>query len=86
RNIPEGAPKKHDNKPLFWPYLATCHYSNETKEWHTVNSFDYGPREFNPPNSPELWPIEQHWSIVMRTLRKTPEMAQTIKQFRSKWT
>lgn len=77
--------RKHQVKYLFWPDLASCHYANNTIKWYKEKQVNFVPRDCNPPNSPELRPIEQYWSIVKGILKKTGQEIQTIGQFKSKW-
>lgn len=77
--------RKHQVIPLFWPDLASCHYANNTIKWYNGKQVNFVHRDCNPPNSPELRPIEQYWSIVKGILKKTGQEIQTIGQFQSKW-
>ena len=50
--------KRHNCSVLFWPDLASCHYGKKAMEWYAANSVQVGPKDKNPPNTPELRPIE----------------------------
>lgn len=76
---------KHTKSTFFWPDLASCHYSNATKEWYTRNNVTLVPKEANPPNCPELRPIERYWALVKRELKSTKKEAGDIVSFRNKW-
>ena len=42
----------------FWPDLATCHCAGKTLEKLTENGISYVPKDQNPPNCPQIRPIE----------------------------
>lgn len=77
--------KKHDVSPLFWPDLATIHYARETVVWLKENNIKYVEKHCNPPNCPELRPIEIFWAQIKRILRKTMQSAKTEKDLFNKW-
>ena len=62
--------RQHTGSVLFWPDLATSHYARPTLEWYEENGIQVVPKEANPPNCPELRPIERYWALMMRTLKK----------------
>jgi len=70
---------------FFWPDLASCHYSRATTNWYNDNNITFVPRETNPPNCPELRPIERYWALVKRELKATKKEAKDITDFRNKW-
>jgi hypothetical protein len=51
---------------LFWPDLATIHYSARAQEWLKDNRIECIAKERNPPNVPQARPIERFWSICKR--------------------
>ena len=53
-----------DGDYFFWPDLATAHYAHETKTLLETLEIPYIPRDKNPPNCPQLRPIEQFWAIL----------------------
>lgn len=63
--------RQHRSPVKFWPDLATCHYSNATKEGYEANNVDVLPKRMNPPNCPELRPIERYWAIVKGKMRRS---------------
>lgn len=77
--------RKHRLPPLFWPDLASCHYSKSTLEWYEANGIDVVPKLLNPPNVPELRPIEVYWAISKRICKKIGSVAQDITSFKAKW-
>lgn len=62
--------KRHKVPPLFWPDLASCHYSKKVLEWYNANNINFVPKALNPPNCPELRPIERLWANIKRYSRK----------------
>lgn len=77
--------KKHNSETVFWPDLASCHYAAKVVKWYKDNNVNFVAKELNPPNCPELRPIEHYWAIMKAKLRKTARSADTEQQFRSDW-
>lgn len=77
--------KKHNKTTLFWPDLATCHYSNATVAWYVANGVNFVPKNANPPNCPEIRPIEKYWAIVKKILKKTRNSARDKRDLGKKW-
>ena len=53
-----------DNEYLFWPDLETCHYARYTMETFDELNINVVTKEFNPPSTPQLRPIEDFWGIL----------------------
>ena len=51
---------------IFWPDLASAHYARRTLEELDALKIPYVARENNPPNAPQLRPIEDFWAILKR--------------------
>ena len=77
--------RQHRGPGKFWPDSASCHYSKATQKWCRDNNIDFIEKIINPPNCPELRPIELYWAIVKRKLFKDSGSAQSIEQMRQKW-
>lgn len=77
--------KNHGVPRFFWPDLASCHYSKRTLEWYEQNNVLFVPREANPPNCPELRPIERYWALAKRELKTTKKVAKNLVDFKQKW-
>ena len=43
---------------VFWPDLASAHYSNKVQVYLKGENIEYVPRDKSPSNVPELRPIE----------------------------
>ena len=68
------------------PDLASCHYAKDVLEWYKANVVHVVPKEVNPPNCPELRPIERCWALVKRELSQYEQKATSIEKFRKSWT
>lgn len=77
--------QEHDVPPLFWPDLATAHYARETLKLLEAKSIDFVKKEENPPNCPELRPIERYWAFVKRHANKDAKEAKTLQEFKKIW-
>lgn len=77
--------RKHRIPTLFWPDLASCHYSKATLEWYKANKVDVVEKDMNPPNCPEVRPIERYWAIMKRHLQKNVKAATSVNDFKKKW-
>lgn len=77
--------RKHKGSTLFWPDLASCHYSRNVLEWYRANGVNFVPKDMNPPNSPELRPIEKFWAIMKTKLRKHPKIITTELELKKIW-
>lgn len=49
---------------IFWPDLASSHYASDVQTWMGSEGIKFIKRENNPPNCPQLRPIEHFWSIL----------------------
>jgi len=71
----------HKNDQIvFWPDLASAHYSNMTQGFRASNNIEYVPKVHNPANVPELRPIEEFWSEIKRLVYENNWQAENIKQ------
>ena len=57
-----------DHNYIFWPDLASSHYSHLTQEAFNRLNIKFLPKEDNPPNIPQLRPIEKFWAILKQKL------------------
>jgi transposase len=51
-------------KVLFWPDLASSHYSKIVTRYLDENNVEFVDRQFNPQNCPQARPIETLWSLL----------------------
>lgn len=77
--------RQHSVPSFFWPDLATSHYSKRAMKWYEDNGVNIVPKWCNPPNCPELRPIERYWAMVKRNLKATKGFVKNEKQFTNKW-
>lgn len=77
--------RKHSIPPLFWPDLATAHYARSTLDWLEQAGIRYVPKDMNPPNCPQLRPIETYWALVKRKAVGRGKTNTTIKEFKKNW-
>ena len=73
--------RSHDSAPLFWPDLASIHYSKCALEWYKSNEVNFVPVSCNPPNCPQLRSIERYWAIVKRILKEGGKVAKNANSF-----
>lgn len=77
--------RKHTDPPLFWPDLASAHYASATLEMLRKEKVDFVEKYQNPPNCPELRPIERYWAIIKRHLKKDGREASSVDCFKKIW-
>lgn len=77
--------RQHKTPPLFWPDLASAHYAATTLKLLKKYKIKFVEKANNPPNCPELRPIERYWAIIKRYLRKDGREAQSIEEFKKMW-
>lgn len=77
--------KAHNVPTIFWPDLASCHYSKDVLKWYADNKVNFVPKMFNPPNTPELRPIEKYWAIMKQHLLKRPKVVKTVEELKKVW-
>lgn len=64
RLIPFIQEHHSDGQYLFWPDLASAHYAKTVISYLDEKKINYVTKVDNPPNVPELRPIEDFWSIL----------------------
>jgi hypothetical protein len=60
--------KHSDENYIFWPDLATAHYSGITQQIYESVGIKVVPKESNPPNVPQVRPIERFWAYLGKKL------------------
>jgi len=63
---------------VFWPDLASSHYAHTTLEEFKRLNIKVVPKDSNPPNVPQLRPIEKFWAILKIDVYKDVWTAKTI--------
>lgn len=77
--------RSHKQPTIFWPDLASSHYANKIIDWLNENNVNFVRKDMNPPNTPQLRPVERYWASVKSILRKDGKTAKTVRQFKAKW-
>lgn len=77
--------RDHRIPPLFWPDLASAHYASATLELMKSYDIKFVKKQDNPPNCPELRPIERYWAIIKRYLWDDGREAQSVNEFKKMW-
>ncbi|CAF1531164.1 unnamed protein product [Adineta ricciae] len=65
---------------LFWPDLASSHYSNTVTRYLDQNNVEFVDRQFIPQNCPQARPIESLWSILQTMVYDKGWEAKNINQ------
>ncbi len=52
------------NKVLFWPDRASAHYASSNTTWLESEGVVFVPQHDNPPNCPQVRPIDRFWAIL----------------------
>ena len=74
--------QKHRGRQIFWPDLASAHYAGSTISFYESNNIEYVPKDMNPPNCPQLRPIERYWALIKVILRKKGQANITLPQLK----
>jgi hypothetical protein len=74
--------EKHhsDGKYIFWPDLASSHYANATQAEYARLNIKVVPKTSNPPNVPQVRPIENFWAILKGRVYKNGWTAKNIEE------
>lgn len=78
--------KHHSFKDiLFWPDLATSHYTKDVQNWLKSQNIDFVSKTENAPNVPKARPIEKFWANCKQEYKKRSKPAENLTQFKSIW-
>ena len=69
---------------VFWPDLASAHYSKRSLEEMERLNIDVVPKSANPPNVPQLRPIENFWANLKRRIYSNNFVAKTEEELINK--
>lgn len=69
-----------EDEIMFWPNLAAAHYAHATTALYEGLEIPFLPRDGNPPNVPQLWPIEHFWGLLKQRVYKDCWKAKTAHQ------
>ena len=70
---------KNDNV-LFWPDLASSHYSKRVQAFLQANNIKFVQRQQNPPNVPQARPIETIWWLLEQKVYEGAWEAKNLEQ------
>lgn len=77
--------KLRNHPVVFWPDLASMHYARDTLAWLDQKGIQYVAKDMNPPNCPELRPIERYWAIIKSKLLATKGSVKNDKELQKSW-
>ena len=73
-----------DGNYVFWPDLASAHYARLTLETYDSLGIKYVTREMNPPNVPQLRPIEDFWGWLKKEVYQNNWQAHSHRQLKQR--
>jgi len=74
-----------NRKVLFWPDLASCHYTSEVTNFLRGESIDFVEKSQNAPNVPQARPIERFWALCKQEYAKRSTPAKNLNSFSRIW-
>ena len=72
------------NDYIFWPDLASAHYSKAVLEWCNTENVAILEKERNPPNCPKQRSIEDFWAYLKRMVYDHNWKAKDLKQLHAR--
>lgn len=73
-----------NDQVVFWPDLASSHYSKKVQDYLKANKVEYVPKARNIANVPELRPIEDFWCELKRAVYANCWAAENLDQLRNR--
>jgi len=73
-----------DDEIVFWPDLASSHYSKKVLAYLKSENIDIVPKAINPANAPEVRPIEDFWTEIKRIVYDGAWEANNLEQLRNR--
>lgn len=73
-----------NDQVVFWPDLASSHYSKKVQAYLASQNVECVPRERNIANVPEIRPIEDFWSEIKRAVYANCWQADNLDQLRKR--
>lgn len=70
---------------IFWPDLATCHYTNDVIQFLKSQNIETVSKCENAPNLPQARPIEKYWALVKREYRRYHDNSKSLASFSKRW-
>ena len=69
---------------VFWPDISTIHYAKKVKT-EIEKNMSLVQKIENPPNIPDLRPIEKFWALCKNLYSKLSKSPNTLRKFRFQW-
>jgi transposase len=69
---------------VFWFDLASAHYTKDTLVRLEELKIQYVPKEENPPNVPQIRPIEKFWANLKRKVYRNNYRPKDVKYLMAK--
>lgn len=82
RLAPFLAEHHSDGNYLFWPDLASSHYAGSTLAKFDELGIQFVAKELNPPNVPQLRPIEDFWGWLKQEVYRQDWRAESLDQLK----
>lgn len=73
-----------DGNYLFWPDLASCHYAHDVIDTFVETGINFVHKDLNPPNVPQLRPIEDFWGMLKQKVYHHNWQAATVQQLENR--
>ncbi|MEE4248748.1 MAG: hypothetical protein V2I33_25500 [Kangiellaceae bacterium] len=82
RLVPFLSEHHSDGNYLFWPDLASAHYAKHSLARLQELGVQFVPKEKNPPNVPQLRPVEDFWGLLKQEVYRHHWRAESIDQLK----
>ena len=73
-----------DGNYYFWPDLASAHYAKDTIKVMELENIAFFPKACNPPNVPQLRPIEDFWASLKASVYENGWEAKSFRQLKQR--
>lgn len=84
RLLPFIEERHSDGNYLFWPDLASCHYAHDVIDAFQETGVNFVSKELNPPNVPQLRPIEDFWGMLKQKVYHHNWTADNLEQLENR--
>lgn len=71
-------------KYIFWPDLASAHYAKSVISYLNEKNINFVKKNENPPNVPEIRPIEDFWGILKGLVYKNNWQAENLDKLKNR--
>lgn len=76
---------QQDHDIIFWPDMASSHYSQVVCDYLDQQKIDYVKRNENAPAVPNQRPIERFWALCKKDYKQLNKVCDTIRKFKNVW-